>query len=363
MYTNLDHLSSEKVNELKKRYYQGDSVYQLMAENELQIAPAMFYKLFPPEPVNNYGCSQCKVHLVKDTVSRSKQEQEIDPKQYYCPVCGRKPFAEKSGWISFPFLSDKERASKQQRIAAYYEKNLRPIEHDTLSLRQKVYLAVLCKALMDKEQKVIQPLYGTGITLASTKDMQEKIYTELIRKKVIIVSSESDLDAFDIESEHFPKEYDREKVSYKLNIVMPEDDGKYPTWPKKLLRFEYKETDPELKQLWLEIAIGECVTYLEYRLKKVGFNFTGGEKTKEVFQKLLENFSVSQIYYIIWCKVGDASRWYLEGGASKYRAANSVVGSCLRYGSNAVFYERELPKYHRPADRVHTQCVDAVFLS
>ena len=148
MYTNLDHLSSEKVNELKKRYYQGDSVYQLMAENELQIAPAMFYKLFPPEPVNNYGCSQCKVHLVKDTVSRSKQEQEIDPKQYYCPVCGRKPFAEKSGWISFPFLSDKERASKQQRIAAYYEKNLRPIEHDTLSLRQKVYLAVLCKALI-----------------------------------------------------------------------------------------------------------------------------------------------------------------------------------------------------------------------
>lgn len=103
-------------------------------------------------------------------------------------------------------------------------------------------------------------------------------------------------------------------------------------------------------QLWKEIAVGECITYLQYRLEKAGFQFQAGDKTKEVFQKLLENFSVSQIYYIIWCKVSDASRWYLEGGVSRSRAANSVVRACERYGKNAQFYERELPQYHRPSD-------------
>ena len=69
-----------------------------------------------------------------------------------------------------------------------------------------------------------------------------------------------------------------------------------------------------------------------------------------MFQQLIESFSVAQVYYIIWCKVNDASRWYLEGGVSKPRAANSVIGSCLNYGQNAVFYKRDLPQYRRPIE-------------
>lgn len=106
----------------------------------------------------------------------------------------------------------------------------------------------------------------------------------------------------------------------------------------------------DLLNLWKEIAIGECITYLQYRLDKVGFPFSPGEKTHFVFQQLLDYFSVAQIYYIIWCKVNDASRWYLEGGVIKQRAANSVIGACLNYGQNAIFYERDLPQYRRPSD-------------
>lgn len=347
MYTSLDHLSKEEVLKIKEQYYQGESVYELMEKYDLRVLPSTFYKLLPPDTIENYGCSKCNTKLVTAAVPRSKQDKDIDPKQYYCPMCGRKPFAEKSGWIAFPSLSEEEREKKRQKIASYYEENITPVEYTALSLTQKVYLAVLCKSLLDIDQEYIKPLYETEITLAATSELQEKIYTALIKDKIIIVSSESRLDAFDIDSKSFPKKYDREKVCYKLNLIQPENTF----WSiRKYLRINYSNDDPEIVQLWKEIAIGECITYLKYRLEKAGFQFQAGDKTKEVFQKLLKNFSVSQIYYIIWCKVSDASRWYLEGGVSRQRAANSVIAACQRYGENAMFYERELPQYHRPSD-------------
>lgn len=347
MYTSLDHLSKEEVIRIKERYYQGESVYKLMEEYDLRVLPSTFYKLLPPDLVQDYGCSKCNANLVIDAVPRSKQRQDKYPQQYYCPICGRRPFKEKSGWVAFPSLSEKERKQKQQRIEEYYEKNLVPVEYDALSLTQKVYLAVLCKSLLRKDRETIKPLCETELTLAATPELQEKIYKELIKAGIIIVSAESRMDAFDINSKIFPKKYDREKVSYKLNLMHMENGfGDI----RKLLSINCDNNDPEIIQLWKEIAIGECIVYLKYRLEKVGFQFQAGNKTKAVFQKLLKNFSVSQIYYIIWCKVSDASRWYLEGGVSRQRVANSVIAACERYGENALYYKRELPQYHKPSD-------------
>lgn len=347
MYTSLTHLPKEEILKIKKQYYQGESVYELMETYDLRILPSTFYKLLPPDPIITYGCSKCNVNLVTAAVPRSKQNSERDPKQYYCPLCGRKPFIEKQGWIEFPFLSEEERQAKKRKIAEYYEKNTVPAKYDTLTLTQKIYLAVLCKTLLEPDQKTIRPLCETEVMLAPTAELRKKIYQELIKNNIIVVSAESRLDAFDIHSKSFPKKFDIEKVCYKLNLNQAENT----LWgDRRFLRIKCNSDDPEIVQMWKDIAVGECITYLQYRLKKLGFQFQSGEKTKEVFLKLLENYSVSQIYYIIWCKVSDASRWFLEGGVSKQRAASSVIGACQRYGENALYYEKELPQYHKPTD-------------
>lgn len=350
MHTSLDHLTHEEICDIKTRYYAGDAVYELMAQHGIHGSPSNFYKLLPPDPVEDYGCSKCKVNLVTDSVSRSKQQQKPDPSLYYCPICGRKPFAEKGGWLAYPSLSDEDRTRMKQTISAYFDKDSDPIPYASLSLKQKLYLSTLCKALWDKNRKVILPLSRKNVLLASSEEFQDDIYATLIKAGAIKVSSESDIDAFDIDSKRFPQKYDKKKVHYRLNIALPQENEKDLHSFGKLPRITCEAHDPEILALWKRIAIGECETYLQYRLNKVGFSFSPGEKTREVIQKLLENFSVSQIYYIIWCKVSDASRWYLEGGVSKSRAANSVIGACQRYGESAVFYERELPRYHRPAE-------------
>lgn len=347
MKTSLDHLSKEEIANLKERYYRGEPVYKLVNEYDLNVSPSMFHNLFPPEQVVKYGCSGCKVNLVVDALPRTKQNKEYDKKQFFCPLCGRKPFAEKCGWIVLPLLSDEEIANKRKQIHEYFEKKVKPIDYDKLSLTLKIYLAVLCKALLGKDKKTISPLNESGITVASTIDLQQKIYAALIKSRAIVVSSESPLYAFDTAG--FPHNYDRAKVSYNLNLINIPQNAMGLETINSLDALSLKDNS-ELFLLWQEIAVGECITYLQYRLQKIGFDFSPGPKTRTVFKKLLENFSVSQIYYIIWCKVNDASRWYLEGNGTKQHAANSVIGACERYGENAIYYERELPQYRRPAE-------------
>lgn len=349
MKTRLDHLSSEEISIIKKRYYQGESVYQILSEYGLSIAPSIFYKLLPPEEVREYGCSNCGVNLVVDAPPRSKQRQLTDPTFFYCPICKRRPLVEDRDYLSFPLLDEERIANIRRSIKQYYEKHPNPVIYDNLSLTQKIHLAVLCSALLKQDQMTIQPVCSSNAILASTTDIQRNIYLDLTKCGAIVVNPDSSLDSFDLNVKNFPEQYDYTKVSYKLNLSKPYTNRHLGEIDICFETLSYEE-QAELLALWEEIAIGECVTYLLYRLHRIGFTFSPGKKTQIVFRELLANFSVAQIYYIIWCKVNDASRRYLEGNASKQHAACSVIGACQRYGENAVHYGRELPCYRRPLD-------------
>ena len=74
------------------------------------------------------------------------------------------------------------------------------------------------------------------------------------------------------------------------------------------------------------------------------------DKTYITFDILLNDFSVSQIYGIIWKMVANASKRYLEGGISKKHAANSVISACERFAVQAKINNWSLKGYNRPKD-------------
>lgn len=123
-------------------------------------------------------------------------------------------------------------------------------------------------------------------------------------------------------------------MTYFLNLVFPKNKQDLFT---EILNPSYYSADyaDEALELWKEIAVAECIEYLQYQLDKVNFEFTPGEKTYKTFEIILNDFSVSQIYGIIWRSVADASKLYLEKGISKKHAANSVIGACERYAERA----------------------------
>ena len=163
------------------------------------------------------------------------------------------------------------------------------------------------------------------------------------------MSPRSPLEAFDVDSEDFPNTFYIYRVTYFLNLIFPSNKQDLFT---EILDPSYycSENADEAVALWKEIAVPECIEYLQYQLDKVNFEFTPGEKTYKTFDIILNDFSVSQIYGIIWRAVADASKLYLEKGISKKHAANSVIGACERYAERAKINGWDLTQYNRIKD-------------
>lgn len=212
-----------------------------------------------------------------------------------------------------------------------------------------MFLGSICRALLKENLYEIAPFSDSEVVLTPTDTLRKRLYSSLIHNQIIAVSPKSPLEAFDTDSEDFPKTFYTYRVTYFLNLIFPSNKQDLFT---EILNPSYycPENEEEAVVLWKEIAIGECIEYLQYQLGKVNFEFTPGEKTYKTFEIILNDFSVSQIYGIIWRAVADASKLYLEKGISKKHAANSVIGACERYAERAKIKGWDLAQYNRIKD-------------
>lgn len=349
MGKDLSHLTSGEIETLMQRYYDGEAVSKLMKEYNITARASELYKLFPPEVYQNYSCEYCDEFLVINRPSKAMKDSPRYERELYCPICGHKPF---QSHCTCENCLEEERLLKIEQLGQIketYSRAKTPVDFFNLSFENKVYLGSLCRALLKENLYEITPYFGAEVVLTPTNALNDKVYSNLIDNQVIVVSPQSTLEAFDIDSEDFPNTFYIYKVTYFLNLVFPPNKHDLFT---EILNPSYYSTDcaDEALALWKEIAIAECIEYLQYQLSKVNFEFTPGDKTYKTFEIILNDFSISQIYGIIWRAVADASKLYLEKGISKKHAANSVIGSCERYAERAKLNSWDLAQYNRIRD-------------
>lgn len=345
MHKNIEHLSPEDIEELMQRYYKGEAISHLIEEYHLSVRPSSLYKLFPREVLTDVACEHCGAILVRDRSPRSSVKHIFRDQYVYCPSCNHMP--------NMPGCRCKNCVEKEQiihesrarQIEELYCVSNSPVNFDSLSFESKVYCGALFRALGKENLFEIKPYIEAHTSLAPTKELITEIYHQLCSNNIITVSPMSSVDAF-VADETFPRTYYTYRVGYYLNLALPDDKQSLidvilnPT-------FYQPENSDDALNLWRKIAVAECIEYLMYRLKKVRFDFTPGEKTYNVFDVLLNDFSVSQIYGIIWKAVAGASKLYLEKGLNKKHAANSVITGCERIGEQARLCGWNLAEYHR----------------
>ncbi|MGR5880031.1 hypothetical protein ACT7DO_19065 [Bacillus pacificus] len=69
-----------------------------------------------------------------------------------------------------------------------------------------------------------------------------------------------------------------------------------------------------------------------------------------MFEHLLEHFSVSQIYGIIYRAVANSTQRYQAGEVTRIHAQNSVITSCEGHGQRAIAQGWKLSYYSRIKD-------------
>lgn len=349
MEKTLDHLTFTEVETLMQRYYAGESASKLAKEYGISVRSSELYKLFPPEVYPNYTCEYCDEPLVINRPSKTRKNAPKYERDLYCPICGHKPYQTHCNCENCQEEERRLQIEQLQQIKEVYSRPRNPVAFSALSFENKVFLGSICRALLKENLYEIAPYSNSEVVLTPTATLCKKLYSNLIHSQIIAVSPQSPLKAFDIDSEDFPNTFYTYKVTYFLNLIFPPNKQDLFT---EILNPSYycPENKDEAVVLWKEIAIGECIEYLQYQLKKVNFDFAPGEKTYKTFEIILNDFSVSQIYGIIWRAVADASKLYLEKGISKTHAANSVIGTCERFAERAKINGWDLSQYNRIKD-------------
>lgn len=185
----------------------------------------------------------------------------------------------------------------------------------------------MLKAGLSEDLSTIYPVKNYKISPSFNFDLE--IIRSLYDYKIIKVHpSYSSLDAFTSNKQFdYPNVFKIDEVHYFLNVTC--NNSNEQTINELLYENYFTEDNIEdAYSLWKKIALEECLEYLLFSMNKVKFSFSPGKKTILLFNNLLDSFSVSEIYSIIYSSINSSSRYYLEGNISKKHAANSVISRC-----------------------------------
>lgn len=358
IHEKLRHLTMLQIESLMNKYYNGVKASDIIKEYNIDTTSSKLYTLFPPIICEDIICPVCNEPMYKERDSKSSYSW--NKKKPFCAICGHTDeiickcnycIAERE---KVRKLNEERKVrilqEKREKIKKVYDLNIVPVNYSELNFREKVFLGALLRSSLSEDMEVILPLNDAERELAPTIGYIKEILSYLIGRGVVSVDSNSSIDAFldsneekDIE---FPNVYYITMVKYRINIVGDEDIKNILS--KIINPKSFSDADKEdALNIWKEIALEECIEYFEYQMKSVRFDFNIGEKTIAIFKDLLENFSVSQIYGIIYKSVANATKYYQESSVSKKQAANSVIGGCQRYAERAMINNWELAKYSR----------------
>lgn len=379
-FSNLDkkveHLSKEQIVDLMERYYGGEKVAKILEEYKIKISVSQLYSLFPPV-ITSEVCIHCESNMVKPWESKSWSSL-INENKKYCSNCGH----ENSRYCSCNYCEEIKRQKileeqeKQKKIleqkrstldSFYDESNWDLKPERELTLEDRLYLAVILRSSLSENTMYIEALEGNKNLLASTEDFEIELIKTLTGRKILVPHLLSDLNAFDIEYEddgNFQITYGIYKVRYRINIQPYDSD--YDEMIKRLMYPDFSGEE-QFKdfcyEMWKKISLNECLEYLLYQMKKVGYSFNPGDKTIRVFENLLEHFSVAQIYGIIYRAVANSTQRYQAGEMTKIHAQNSVISSCESHGQRALAQGWKLSNYSRIRDLPETYISLVLFTS
>jgi hypothetical protein len=346
----LSHLTEEELNELISRYYNKEKISTLLKEYNIQLNPGQLLKHLPPEILDE-KCRYCDLNLEKPRSSRERYSWRLA--EAVCPSCSHEEseFCYCKNCVELAARrKEEERREKQEFMnQAFFIDEEAKIDLDSLTFTEKVYLGALLREGITEDYTFIKPVEEFINPLAPTYEFQLEILKTLSDKCAIVIHSDSDLESIVIDdAETGSYRYYPLKVKWALN-VKKEGLTKVPLVESVIAPSEIDNDDlDDSILLWKKIALYESLEYLVYSMKSIlRVDFSIGEKTISVFKNLINDYSVSQVYSIVYREINNALRIQVEKGITRKHAANTVIGNSQNFGDRAKVNKWDLQKYMR----------------
>ncbi len=250
----------------------------------------------------------------------------------------------------------RKKAKIAEALARYPEEILLS-RIDELSFDEALMLVSLVRACGGIEQDLtLEPFEWSENPLAPDSYDCRGIF-KLLEKGVIAISGDTTDKAFWTDGEDIGFYF--EKVRWRVAFEVPrlireiEEVAATGAWPDRWLH--------EAPEVTLSFAISECLTYLSYCAQKRQLEAPQGEKTQRVFANVLRDYSVSQVYGLIWRSAANALDYLVREGVPRYQASNSMVNRIQTSADRARAEQWDIKRYSRPDDCRRTQLSHTLF--
>lgn len=348
MHYGLDKLSKDEIYSLMKDYYEGMKIKELLKKYSLDVKITNIVPYFS-DYKTDIECPYCQGYMTASFVSRAN-EGILKIKK--CSICSHtldKNCRCKTG--------REIEQSKQERL--YMLKNnmlkeliVNELEKETiaeknLNMRQRLYLASVLHCGLTEDTMNLNPIDKIIDYIGPNFNYTIDIFKYLYNTNVILIDEKSPLEAFTYNlNDEIITSFSIDKVVYRLNIKPYENN--YGHMIKRLLYPDESLFNNEFcYELWKEINLAETIQYFKHHMNKVKFNTEIGEKTRRTFERIVDNFSLSEIFYIIQKSIANGTKLYQSGEYTKTHAINIVKREISNYSERVLANKWSLTGYNR----------------
>lgn len=319
-------------------YYNSDlSVAKILSKYSISSNISNISKEFPQIFVEK-KCPYDNSNLVQGMPSRAGN-LTINPK---CTICGH----ELKNNCNCKGCQEKRRKEQEEKrsiiVSVYAKNNIDKVKYDDLSAVSKIFLSALIHAGLNDEATKILGEKVLETKLSPTDEFDMIILEYLLSKNIILVDPMSSTAAFP--DNNFPNIYYMYSVNYLINIETDYQGLAHLEYPDRTDIIKYKK---DCLDVWKQIALYESLEYLTRQMKQARFEFNPQLKTKLVINHLIEEYSIGQIWNLIYGSVNHAAAWYQKSNVSKKHAANSAITTLNNRGDRAKTENWKLKSYRR----------------
>lgn len=346
----ISHLSEQQVEEIYQRYLKGEKSGALIREFKIPGNFQSLLKVLPPIISKDLKCPYCDLPMWGRRHAKGTSVALRDPfKCVQCDHCHIEPGHGRQRRCS---CAECDRVRRQEiaeqanrerfELERRYGTVSPPVSFESLSFVQKLVLLALLDDGSAAGEQSIAPLdaKSRGEPLSPCDKSSGELVKDLHEQGVLAVDLASDVRAFDRSSgcliTHFSA------VRWIPNVALEPGvrcarDSLYMALYQELSGSVQPVWKRELYALMFSLAREESLQYIHVLANEVNFVFSAEVSANTVIAQLLQNFSVSHIYYFVRLAVKNAAHFYATGNSrGRIHASNTIPRNMLRTSEDAL---------------------------
>jgi uncharacterized protein YihD (DUF1040 family) len=327
----LSKLTKLEIKELAVRYWSGDdSVTEIIARYGLNCHPLQLVNALPCV-ITDVQCPYCRHPMVRKILSRSSRQKLS---RLFCPHCQHR---QASHCACFrcqkqPNALSKKALLSQARIVLDTEQAVQSVTD--LSLKDVLYLITLirCSVTVSSAGWV-----GPTAYIPPLAPYDDKLVVQhLLERELISLSSETEDAAFIVrddalQDDHFNAIEDLDFMAVKWTIHLEHFDEALAQLNASLHNGAWLDQwGHEVQALWREIAVLECVEFLQHLAEERKFTVEMTDELKDILLTLLQQYSVSQCFSVILDGVRDVSDSIVKETLPRTEAGPHLLQLCAQ---------------------------------